>query len=481
MKRTIINSTAAICLLGLSVLSCSKSPVGPTTVTTPVPPVTTVRSDVSMWLTTPDKSQLLQKQNLTLAFTSTANQNTTIGVDTTTRYQSIDGFGFALTGGSATVINSLPATQKTALIQELFGTDSASIGISYLRISIGASDMSATAFTYDDVSGTDPTLASFSIAPEMTDLIPVLKAVLAVNPAIKIIATPWSAPAWMKSNNSLSNGSLDTAYYKVYATYFVKYLQAMKAQGITIDAITPQNEPLNANNNPSMVMQATEEDSFVKNDLGPQLQAAGLTTKIIIYDHNADNTSYAETILADPAAAAFVDGSAFHLYNGSISNLAAVHTAYPAKNLYFTEQYTPTTGSFSGDLNWHITNLIIGATQNWCRNVLEWNLATDASFGPHTNGGCSTCQGAITISPGITRNVSYYIIAHASKFVRPGAVRIASDMQATLPNVAFKNADGSKVLIVLNSGSNTQTFSIKFNNQTVTSSLAAGAVATYKW
>ena len=434
-----------------------------------------------MWLTTPDRAVFFEKQKVSLLFSSATNANTTINVDSTTQYQSIDGFGFALTGGSASLINKLPAGQKADLLKDLFAADSTYIGISYLRISIGASDMSASDFTYDDVSGTDVNLDNFSIDVEKTDLIPVLKQIITINPTIKIVASPWTAPAWMKTNNNFSQGSLKPEYYDAYARYFVKYIQAMKAQGITIDAITPQNEPLNANNNPSMVMQPVEQENFIKNNLGPQFQTAGLTTKIIVYDHNADRTDYPLTILADPQASQYVDGSAFHLYQGQISALGPVHNAYPTKNLYFTEQYTASTGSFSGDLSWHINNLIIGATRNWCRNVIEWNLASDPSFGPHTNGGCTTCQGAITISPSVSRNVSYYIIAHASKFVRPGAVRIASDNQSSLPNVAFKNTDGSKVLIVLNAGNASQTFNIRFNSKMVTSTLGSGAVATYKW
>jgi glucosylceramidase len=278
-------------------------------------------------------------------------------------------------------------------------------------------------------------------------------------------------------------GNLNPAYYDAYARYFVKYIQAMKAQGITIDAITPQNEPLNAYNNPAMTMQANEQADFIKNNLGPQFKAAGLTTKIIVYDHNADRTDYPMDIFKDAAASAFVDGSAFHLYLGGINALAEVHDKYPNKNLYFTEQYTPATGGFGGDLSWHVTNLIVGATRNWCRNVLEWNLATDPSWGPHTGGGCDGCKGALTINSATsaTKNVSYYIIAHASKFVRPGAVRIASDYLANLPNVAFKNTDGSKVLIVLNANTSQQEFSFKIDGKTASSTLAAGAVATYVW
>jgi len=446
--------------------------------------VTPVKTDVAMWLTTADKTQLLAKQNLALDFSSTTNSNTTINVDTTTTYQTIDGFGFALTGGSAQVINGLASNLNSALIKELFSTDSASIGISYIRLTLGASDMSASAFTYDDLSsGTDVNLTNFSIAKEETDLIPTLKKIIAINPNIKILACPWSAPAWMKTNNNLSGGSLLPQYYTVYANYFVKYIQAMAAEGITIDAVTPQNEPLNAYNNPAMVMQDTAEAKFIGSYLGPAFQNAGIATKIICYDHNCDRPDYPEYVLKDATANPYVTGSAFHLYLGDISAMTPVHDAFPTKNIYFTEQATFGTGSFSGDLNWHINNLIVGATRNWSRNVIEWNLASDPSFGPHTNGGCTTCQGAVTINgtTGITRNVSYYIVAHASKFVRPGAVRIASDASTTLPNVAFKNTDGSKVLIVLNNNAGTQTFNIKFNSKIVTTTLSNGAVATYVW
>lgn len=230
-----------------------------------------------------------------------------------------------------------------------------------------------------------------------------------------------------------------------------------------------------------MLLVSADEATFIKGSLGPAFQTAGIKTKIIVYDHNADHPEYATGILADAAANPYVDGSAFHLYGGSVNAIGPVHDAYPNKNLYFTEQATFAGGSFGGDLAWHVSNLIIGATRNWCRNVLEWNLASDSNFGPHTSGGCSTCLGAVTISAAVTRNVSYYIIAHASKFVRPGAVRIASDQQNTLPNVAFKNTDGSKVLIVLNTSTNNQLFNIRFNSKMVNTNLAGGAVATYIW
>lgn len=460
--------------------SCKRNNVTENPPPLPEPPVT---SDVSLYLTQGDQSILFKKQNVGLVFSSTGTASATIDVDTTQTFQTIDGFGYTLTGGSSTLLNSLPPSTLDPLLKELFLWDSTNIGVSYLRISIGASDLSASTFTYDDVppGETDVNLAHFTIDKERQDLIPILKKIVALNPAIKILGSPWSAPVWMKTNGSFVDGSLKPEYYAAYANYFVKYIQAMKAEGITIDAITPQNEPLHGGNNPSMVMQAAEQAAFIKNNLGPAFAAAGITTKIITYDHNADRPDYPLAILNDAAAKAYVDGSAFHLYGGSITALSQVHDAHPDKHVYFTEQWVGGPGNFAGDLQWHVENLVIGATRNWSRNVLEWNLAADPGYKPHTPGGCTSCLGALTIGSGVTRNVAYYIIAHASKFVRPGSVRIGSNNTGSFVTVAFKNPEGKKVLIVLNKGTEAGSFNIKFNGKMVTSTLKGGAVGTYVW
>ncbi|MBO0930039.1 glucosylceramidase [Fibrella sp. HMF5036] len=455
---------------------------------TPVPPVVVppvvVKSDMALYVTTPDQSQLFLKQNSSLVFSTTATSSgTVIDVDTTQTFQGIDGFGFTLTGGSAILLNQLKSADRTALLQELFSPEGNGIGISYLRISIGASDLSDRVFTYNDLTTgqTDLTMAKFSLDPERADLIPILKQILTINPDIKILGSPWTPPSWMKTNGNSKGGSLKPDYYDAYALYFVKYIQGMKAEGIPIDAITVQNEPLNPYNNPSLLMQADEQTVFIKKNLGPAFQKAGITTKIILYDHNADRTDYPLAILADADARKYVDGSAFHLYSGRIDALTPVHNQYPDKHVYFTEQWTGSKGSFSGDLAWHVKNLLIGATRNWSRNVLEWNLASDPALNPHTDGGCTECLGALTIGASVTRNVSYYIIAHAAKFVRPGSVRIASSNLTGLSNVAFKAPNGNKVLLVQNENGSSQTFTIKFGSKTVQTTLPAGAVGTYVW
>lgn len=465
------------------ILSCHKNNsgnYGGGGIVTPPPPA---KSDVDFYLTTGNQSSLLQKQNVSLAFANTSNSNPDIVVDTTQTYQTVDGFGFCLTDASAALIYGLNPSAQNDLLKELFGSGDNSIGISYLRVSIGASDLSTTVYSYSDMpSGqTDPDLQNFSLRKDQSNVVAVLKMILAINPNIKILGSPWSPPVWMKTNNNSVGGSLLPQYYSAYANYFVKYIQAMKAEGITIDAITPQNEPLNPYNNPSLLMNASDETDFIKNNLGPAFKAANITTKIITYDHNCDHPDYPLTVLNDASANPYVDGSAFHLYAGDISALTTVHNAYPSKNIYFTEQYTASNGDFGGDLKWHLKNVIIGAMRNWSRNVLEWNLASDPSYSMHTPGGCNTCKGGITIGSSITRNVSYYIVAHASKFVPAGSSRVASNNTGNLYNVAFKRPDGKKVLIVENDGNTTQTFNINFKGKWVSPTLDAGAVGTFVW
>ena len=440
-------------------------------------------SSVSSWITNPDKSLLLTKQNEIL-FKPTSGQIPTITIDTTQVYQTVDGFGYSLTGGSAQLINALPASKQDSLLSELFLTEGNGIGISFLRVSIGASDLDDHAFTYDDLPAgqTDPNLERFSIDEDQKNLIPILKKIIALNPEIKIMGSPWSAPSWMKTNGKPKGGLLKPELYPSYAQYFVKYLQVMQAEGIDLHSITIQNEPENPNNTPSMLMTAEEQKIFIRDHLGPAFQEADIKTKIILFDHNCDNPEYPISILNDSVTRKFVDGSAFHMYLGEIDAMGKIHDAHLDKNLYFTEQWTSGDGDFGGDLQWHVDNLIVGAMRNWSRTVLEWNLAADPNFNPHTgDGGCDRCLGALTIGDDITRNVSYYIIAHASKMVRPGSIRIESNKIEGLPNVAFKTPAGKKVLIVLNSKPEQQQFQIGFNNQFAAFTLNGGAVGTFVW
>jgi glucosylceramidase len=442
--------------------------------------------EVQLWLTNADKSALFEQQKPSLQFSKSTGEAPIIEIDDQKTFQTIDGFGFALTGGSAQHLAHMDAAKRAALLKELFAADGKNIGISYLRISIGSSDLNDHVFSYDDLPAgeTDPTLAKFSLAPDHAELIPILKEILAINPQILILGSPWSPPAWMKTNNDAKGGKLKKEYYPAYANYFVKYIQGMKVDGIKIDAITIQNEPLNDKNTPSMVMQADEQALFIRDHLGPAFKAAELRTKIILYDHNCDVPEYATSILNDPLANPYVDGSGFHLYGGEIGAMSKVHNAFPQKNLYFTEfMAVEPTESSRISIAKPVEGIFIGALQNWSRNVLLWNLAADSKFEPHTdNGGCGICQGAVTIDGNeVTRNLAYYAVAHFSKFVRPGSVRIASSSPATLPNVAFKSPGGKTVLIVANGAKSLQVFRVQYHGKSFQTSLKEGAAGTYVW
>ncbi len=448
--------------------------------------------EVQLWLTNGDKSSLFEEQTAFLRFTkaiqkpASETQEPIVDIDDQKKFQSIDGFGFALTGGSAQHLAHMDAAKRAALLRELFGVDGKSIGISYLRISIGSSDLNDHVYSYDDLAAgeTDPELAKFSLAEDRAELIPILKEVLAINPRIEILGSPWSAPAWMKTNGDAKGGKLKTEYYACYAKYFVKYIQGMKAAGINIAAITVQNEPLNDKNTPSMLITAEEEVVFIKEHLGPALAAAGIRTKIILYDHNCDVPEYAISILKDPAASRYADGSGFHLYGGEIGAMSQVHDAFPGKNLYFTEfMAVEPTESGRISIAEPVEGTFIGALQNWSRNVLLWNLAANSKFEPHTgNGGCTICQGAVTIDGNeVTRNLAYYAAAHFSKFVRPGAVRIGSSELAGLRDVAFSVPGGKTVLIVVNDGKAAQEFAVRYHGMSFRTKLNQGAVGTFVW
>jgi glucosylceramidase len=441
--------------------------------------------EVRLWLTTPDRSQLLTPQKAPLHFSGSTDTAPTIDVNDDQQYQTIDGFGFALTGGSAELLMRMEPAQRGALLKELFATSGEGIRVSYLRLTIASSDMNARVYSYDDLPAgeTDVDLAKFSLGPDQKDVIPIIKEILAINPNIQILGSPWSAPAWMKTNGNPKGGSLKPEFYGAYAKYFVKYIEAMKAEGVTINAITVQNEPLNPKNTPSMVVFATEEGTFIAKYLGPAFQKAGITTKILLYDHNADVPSYPLSILADPDAYKYVDGTAFHLYGGDVSTLTKVHDEYPNKNLYLTEQAV--TGPVSDPLGIAaaVTWVIVGPTRNWSRNALLWNLAADPNNGPHTNdGGCTGCQGAVTLDGNkVDRNLAYYTVGHVSKFVPPGSVRIGSTDMEQLADVAFRTADG-KIVLVLSSTSNfLKTVNVRYHGRVFTTTMPPESVGTYVW
>lgn len=386
--------------------------------------------------------------------TSEKSNIATITVNANTQFQTIEGFGYALTGGAAQLIDQLPIIKKNTLLKEIFGKGPKDMGVSYIRVSMGASDLDAHVFSYCDVpkGETDSSLTHFSLSADTLHLIPILKKALAIQPNLKIMASPWSPPIWMKSNLNSMGGNLLKQYYASYAQYFLKYIKAMEKQGIPISSITMQNEPEHGGNNPSLLMNAQEQKEFLRDFLGPLFQKENIKTEIVLFDHNADHPNYPISILDDAKAKAYAAATAFHLYLGTEAALSEVHAKHPDKKIYFTEQWTGAKSNFEGDLMWHLEHVVIGTIQNWSSLVLEWNIANDAKYEPHTPGGCTECKGAFTIQDeSITRNVSYYIIAQIAKYIQPGAVRTESiSDDAAIKTVSFNLKNGKKALLLLN-------------------------------
>ncbi|MFM7629291.1 MAG: glycoside hydrolase family 30 protein [Algoriphagus sp.] len=438
----------------------------------------------SYWLSDPKSGILFQKQPSPSVPTGEPTEKISLYTDSI--YQSMDGFGFTLSQGSASHLLSMSDSARQSILYELFGSGENDIRISYLRLPVAASDLNAFPFSYNDLKdpkGTDPTLSQFSLSYDTLDVLPILKQILAINPKLRLMASPWSPPTWMKDNRDTRGGSLLPEFEASYAQYLVKYIQEMGKRGFTIDALTIQNEPLHPGNNPSLLMLPEQQARFIGQHLGPAFQQAGIQTKIIVYDHNADRPDYPITVLRDPIANSFIDGSAFHLYGGQIEALSEVHIAFPDKHLYFTEQWVGSPGNLEGDIAWHVKNLLIGAPRNWAKTVLEWNLSSNPDLTPHTDrGGCDRCLGAITIDGDeVTRNPAYYIIAHASKWVDPGSTRIGSNSPKGLPNVAFTRPDGKKVLIIHNDSAKAVRFEIKEKAHIFPAVLPAGATGTWIW
>lgn len=461
-------------------------------------------NNVNMWLTTPDPANRLTQQapirwdknDKDSSKEKAANADTlTIEIKPDIRYQTMEGFGAAVSGSSAYLMNhGMSANQRDQLLNDLF--TASGIQLSYIRHTIGASDYSVDeqgqpgSYTYDDVAtGKDYELNHFSIAKDR-DVIDVLKQILRRNQDLKIMGTPWTAPPWMKYGEQIYNGwyldYTDPRVYQAYADYFVRYLQAYANEGIPIQAISIQNEPeFTTSKYPSMSMGAAEQANFIKQYLGPTLNRNHLSTQIIAFDHNWDTGSeYAKTVLGDEQARNYTHGTAFHCYKGEPTAMKDVHHAFPDKPVYMTEcsggAWSP---GFGDDLSWDMSKLIIGAPRNWSQNVL-FGISHLTRPGAD-QWGCTNCRGVVTIDPlsgAVTKNVEYYAIGHASKFVRPGAVRIDSThYSGSIETVAYCNPDGTLVLIAANTGENTKTFKVRQGNKVFKSTLPSKSAATFQW
>lgn len=432
-----------------------------------------------VWVTTPDGAKKLSAQG-SVPFTG-APQSIDIKVDANSKGQKFTGAGASVTGASAHLIQSLPQDKRTALMTSLFSSSGDGIGLNYLRQPLASSDFNAAAgyFSYEDTPG------SFSIDRDRSEILPVLKQATAINPSIRFMGSPWSPPAWMKTNNSLIGGSLKTDQYQAYADYLVKAIKAYGQEGITLTDLTVQNEPEFAAGYPSMTMPASQQADFFK-VLDRTLTSAGLPTNLLAFDHNWDHPSYPITVFNGTPGISRVIGAAFHCYGGTPSAQQQVVDA--GKRVFFTEcsgtdSDNPAT-TFADTLKWHAENLVVQNMRNGGETVVNWNLALDQNGGPH-QGGCGTrCNGVVDIAGGnVTRNAEYYVLGHVTKFIKPGATRIASTSQGSggVENVAFQNPDGTRAAYVVNSAGGSQQFSLTDNGKSLTYTLPAGAVATFVW
>jgi len=465
-----------------------------------------------VWVTSPDRAELMHDRG-TVAFGTGPSGELTITVDPSRTYQSMDGFGASITDSSAAVLYRLDPAAREQAMRSLFDPVRG-IGVSALRQPIGSSDFTDEPhYTYDDMppGQTDFALAHFSIAHDRAQILPLLRRARALNPRLTVIATPWSPPAWMKTTDSLVGGRLkdDPRVYAAYARYFVKFVQAYRAAGVPVDYLTVQNEPQNRTPNgyPGMDLPVAQEVKLIE-AVGPALRAAGLRTRILAYDHNwtthpgdvastppgeDPETDYPYEVLASPAAR-WVAGTAYHCYSGDPSAQTALHDAYPDKGIWFTEcsgshgPTDPPAKFFRDTLTFHARNVTIGTTRNWAKTAITWNIALDSTGGPH-NGGCDTCTGLLTLEADgtVSTNAEYYTIGHLSKFVRPGAVRIASTSFGTtgwngqIMDVAFRNPDGSTALVVHNENDDPRTFAVAVGGRSFDYTLPGGALATFTW
>jgi glucosylceramidase len=465
-----------------------------------------------VWVTTPDGAMKMSDRGA-VSFRPGGSSALTVSVDPSRRYQTMDGFGASITDSSAHVLSGLHKPARDAAMRSLFSRSDGD-GLSFLRQPMGASDFVAGDFyTYDDrpAGQTDYGMTHFSIAHDRAEILPQLRQALAINPRLKVIATPWSPPAWMKTNQSLIGGRLidEPRIYAAYARYFVEFVKAYERAGVPVYALTVQNEPQNRKPRgyPGTDMPVAQEAKLIE-AIGPALRAARLRTKLLGYDHNWSEhpddiastppgedpeTEYPSDLLSS-GAGRWLAGTAMHCYAGDPSRQTELHFKFPDKGIWFTEcsgshgASDPPAQVFGDTLKWHARNLVLGVTRNWGKTVVNWNLALDPSGGPHNNG-CDTCSGVVTVGPGdtVTRNAEYFTLGHLARFVKPGAQRIASTSFGTtgwngqIMDAAFRNPDGSTALVVHNENDDPRSFAVAQGGSSFDYTLPGGALATFTW
>lgn len=456
------------------------------------------KHDVQTYITTGDNTMHFDAVGRDFEEGANLNFETTIYIKPETRYQQFDGFGVALNGSACYNLMKMSQENRTKLLRETFDPIDG-MGYSYTRISIGCSDFSLSEYTCCGQKG----IENFALSSEdRTYIIPVLKEVLAINPNLKVMGSPWTCPRWMKVDNltsknpynSWTSGQLNPDYYQDYAQYFVKWVQAFEAEGIHIESVTIQNEPLNRGNSASLYMTWQEQRDFVKLALGPAFEGAGLSTKILVFDHNynydgiGDQQQYPLKIYRDTEAARYIDGAAYHNYGGSASELDNIHQQAPEKNLYFTEHSIGTWNyhNFSDGLMNDMRDVGMATITRWCKSVIVWNYMLDNERGPYRPGGCGTCYGLVEINnrdySSLNRRATYYVIGHLAKAFKTGSTRIDVKGYSTNLNVAAaENPDGTYGLVLQNMNDQGMTITVDDGTHHFNVVMPAKSVTTCLW
>lgn len=375
-------------------------------------------------------------------------QDLVLTYDAQARFQEIEGFGAAITDSSLLAISSLPQEKQGQLLRQLFHPRQG-LNISYLRVPIGASDFGVESYTYADTPDgrEDPQLKHFSFR-RARNTVAFLRRVKWINPNLRIMLSPWSPPAWMKTSGHLNGGSLKPEHFSTFARYLVKSVQRFERAGLTVDALTIQNEPFHSTEKyPSMGMSTDEQIIFIRDHLHPQLRRAGLKTKILALDHNYDLRSEADAMHA--ALGDRIAGIAYHCYGGTFDLMKGSHAP-----LYQTECSGGTWGDGPGSLNFWLQSQVIGAGHLGNRLSIAWNLALDQNHGPF-QGYCDNCRGLVdidTVTKKVTYNPELFALAHGGKYLKPGARRIATSRPGdeSYSTIGYVNRDGSVALVMEN-------------------------------
>lgn len=405
-----------------------------------------------------------------------------IRVDPSQRYQDVLGFGAALTGASCWLLEQIDPSARAALLEECFGA--AGLRFSVARTTIGSSDYSRSAYSFDDTPTPDPTLSHFSIAHDRAYILPALRAAQQVNPDLFYFSSPWSPPGWMKAGGSLLGGSMRSEYFPAYAQYFLRFLQGYAAEGVKVRAVTVQNEVDTDQNGrmPQALWGQEYEMGFVKDHLGPALEQASLDTKIWIIDHNYNLWGRAVDELSDPGVYRYVDGVAWHGYMGSPEAMTRVHDMFPAKHTYWTEG-GPDITEPDYATNWASwSSTFTGILRNWARCIVSWNLVLDEKGRPDI--GPFTCGGVVTLNSRtheVTRSGQFHAFAHYSKTIQRGARILASWGELPrIDHVAAENPDGSRVLILTNQGEEREV-QCTLEDRALSLTLPPDSVTTLQW